>query len=201
MIRGQPPFFSHLVSQQPPLRSGQTAVGTLFQTEYPPPPREVVLDSPSAYIYSTKRYILISRPFSHPTTAYLHPLTKTDQTAAQNENQWRTTGRAGQEAVQVVSSGARPSFICGRQCLPPTRGHYRPVLGAGRPARDPAPTGTMCAVCRDPRAGWVAPISPAAPWRRARKSPGGDHYSVLYVLRPSDRSSCGRIPMRSEYNQ
>ena len=123
--------------------------------------------------------VLISGPFSHPTTAYLHPLTKTDQTAAQNENQWRTTGRAGQEAVQVVSSGARPSFICGWQCLPPTRGHYRPVLGDGRPARDPAPTGTMCAVCRDPRAGWVGPYLTCCPleegsqitWRRPLLSP------------------------------
>ena len=38
IIRGQPPLFSHLGSRQPPLRSGWTAVGTLFQTEYPPPP-------------------------------------------------------------------------------------------------------------------------------------------------------------------
>ena len=32
------PLFSHLGSRQPPLRSGRTAVGTLFQTEYPHPP-------------------------------------------------------------------------------------------------------------------------------------------------------------------
>ena len=38
MIRGHAPFFSHHGLRQQLLRSGQTTVGTPFQTEYPPSP-------------------------------------------------------------------------------------------------------------------------------------------------------------------
>ena len=37
-IRTAPFFLRHHGSRQSPLSSGRTAVGTLFQTEYPPPP-------------------------------------------------------------------------------------------------------------------------------------------------------------------